>query len=276
MTEDTSRYTHRTRPRASAEAPALGLATVDVLGLPVVRAGGDAVLAAISSALAAERPLRIAYVNAHTATLASTNPEFHVCLRECDLLLNDGSGVALAAKWSGRPVSENLNGSDFTVRLLHLISARGQRVFLFGARPGVAVRAADKLRDLVPGLEIVGVSHGYRETSAVVGEIRDARAEVVVVALGNPLQELWLRDHLTATGALCGVSVGAFLDFTAGRVRRAPPWANRYGIEWVFRLVREPRRLARRYMVGGPVFVWRVAYRLMGQRFLGIGRSRRQ
>jgi len=241
---------------------ALGLATVEVLDLPVVRSSGVEVLEAIGTALDRGSRVKIAYVNAHTATMASHDPGFHSCLRRFDLLLNDGAGVALAARLNGCPVVENLNGSDFTLRLLRLAAARSLSVFLYGARPGVAEQAARNLATKVSDLRVVGASHGYRaDGAALVEEIRSSGANVVLAALGNPLQEQWLSANLDATGAACGVGVGAFLDFTAETVRRAPRWVNRYGAEWLFRFAQEPRRLARRYMVGGPVFLWRVTRR---------------
>jgi exopolysaccharide biosynthesis WecB/TagA/CpsF family protein len=107
------------------------------------------------------------------------------------------------------------------------------------------------------------VCDGYtqRTDEEIVEDIAASRADVVVVALGQPQQELWLNTHLQDTGCHLGVGVGAFLDFVSGRVVRAPRWMNRLGIEWLFRLVQEPGRLWRRYIVGNPVFLWR-AWRL--------------
>jgi exopolysaccharide biosynthesis WecB/TagA/CpsF family protein len=136
-------------------------------------------------------------------------------------------------------------------------------VFLYGGQPGVAASARDRLCDAIDGLEIVGVCDGYDERSAeeTAQFIRAARADVVIVALGQPKQELWLDRHLASTGCHLGLGVGAFLDFVSGRVVRAPRWMNRLGIEWLFRLVQEPVRLSRRYIVGNPLFLWR-AWRL--------------
>jgi exopolysaccharide biosynthesis WecB/TagA/CpsF family protein len=174
-------------------------------------------------------------------------------------VLGDGAGIAIAARVQGDRFPANLNGSDFNPVILEEAAARGWPVYFLGARPGVAERAADGLRRRINALDIAGLHDGYfQDNDAVVAAIKASGASVVMVAMGNPRQELWLRDHLDETGARLGVGVGAFFDFSAGQVRRAPAWMNRMGIEWLYRLAQEPARMWRRYIVGNPVFLWRV------------------
>jgi exopolysaccharide biosynthesis WecB/TagA/CpsF family protein len=176
-------------------------------------------------------------------------------------VLNDGSGVALAARLQGLTFPENLNGSDFNLRILELAARHGWPVFLLGAHPGVAERAASRLVDRLPGLTIAGTRNGYIDAdghAAVAAEIRESGASLLLVGMGNPLQERWLDEHLAATGCSIGVAVGAFIDFSAGEVQRAPRWMSDAGIEWMYRLRQEPRRLWRRYVLGNPAFVARV------------------
>ena len=140
-------------------------------------------------------------------------------------------------------------------------AVRGWRVFLLGGRPGVAELAGRRLCHRIPGLRLAGTHHGYfdeADSAAIAAQIRASRASVVMVALGQPRQEQWLEHHLAATGAGVGLAVGGFFDFAAGTVRRAPAWMNRAGLEWTFRLAQEPRRLAGRYLVGTPVYLWRL------------------
>jgi exopolysaccharide biosynthesis WecB/TagA/CpsF family protein len=204
----------------------------------------------------------VAYVNAHSLNLAWAIPAYQEALSRCDLVLNDGIGFSLAARMRGVRVQENLNGSDFTLRILELAAARRWRVFLFGGQPGVADETAARLQERIEGLEIVGACTGHDvDAHEVTAMIRAAAADVVLVALGQPKQELWLDEHLAETGCYLGVGVGAFFDFVSGRVTRAPAWMNKTGIEWLFRLFHEPRRLWRRYVLGNPVFLWR-AWRL--------------
>ena len=223
---------------------------------------GDEVLAILSDR-SLQAPRHLCYVNAHSLNLAYRDESYRGALSRASLVLNDGIGLDLAARMQGRDFPENLNGSDFTSRLLSLAAEKEWGVYLYGGHPGVAATAKKRLCASIDGLKVVGVCDGYDDRAAeeIVDEIRAAAADVVIVALGQPQQELWLDTHLAATGCHVGLGVGAFLDFTSGRVTRAPRWMNRLGIEWLFRLVQEPGRLWRRYVVGSPVFLWR-AWRL--------------
>ena len=203
---------------------------------------------------------RMAFVNAHSLNLSHELPEFRAALTRCDLLLNDGIGTQLAARLRGRHFPENLNGTDFIPRILALAAEREWRVFLYGGRPGVAERASHALQRGIPGLTIVGTANGYAEAD-VVAQVAATYADLVLVALGQPLQELWLDTNLNRTHCTLGIGSGAFLDFAAGQVPRAPEWMSSFGLEWLFRLSREPQRLWRRYLLGNPVFLWR-AWRL--------------
>ena len=234
---------------------------VDVLGVPLLAATRAEALADVESLCDGDRPALIAYANAHTLNLASRDASYRDLLQRASLVLNDGAGVALAARIGGDRFPENLNGSDFNVAILQLSARRDWPVFLLGGRPGVAERAATALRKRIPDLEIAGLHHGYfgrHDDAGIAALVRSSGARVLMVAMGNPLQEQWIDRHLPATGATVGVGVGAFLDFQAGEVRRAPAWMNRAGIEWVYRLGQEPGRLWRRYLLGNPVFLARV------------------
>jgi len=216
-----------------------------------------------------QSPALVAYINAHSINLARQNSTYRDILVASDLNLNDGSGVALAARIQGRRFKENLNGSDFNAAILRLASRLAWSVFLLGAREGVATRAAERLGARIDGLNIVGTHSGYwpeTSTDEVVAAIRASEADLVMVAMGNPRQEEWLAANLVSTGARIGVGVGAFFDFTAGSVPRAPAWMNRFGVEWVWRLAQEPRRMWRRYIVGNPLFLARVVRSRLGAR----------
>lgn len=169
-------------------------------------------------------------------------------------IVNDGIGLDIAA-WlvHRRRFAENLNGTDFIPRLCRR-SRRPLRFFLLGARPGVAERAARRLA-VDYGQPVVGWCDGYGEFAAasargeLAARINACRADVVLVAFGNPLQEQWILDNDEAIEAPLMFGVGALFDFLAGEVRRAPGWVRRARLEWLFRLCQEPRRLMRRYTV---------------------------
>lgn len=235
--------------------------TIEVLGIPVAKLEPPAALERIAAIYDAGEPALVAYANAHTLNLASSDPAYADVLRRAAIVLNDGSGIALAARIGGDRFPANLNGSDFNPAILGLAAGKGWPVYFLGAKPGVAERAAAAMRQRYSALIVAGCRDGYwapSESDRVAADIQASGATLVMAAMGNPLQEKWLDEHLAATGARLGVGVGAFFDFAAGEVPRAPAWMNRWGIEWVFRLAQEPKRLWRRYVVGNPLFLARV------------------
>jgi exopolysaccharide biosynthesis WecB/TagA/CpsF family protein len=237
------------------------LPSIEILGIPIACIDASEALMEIERLQERPSPALVAYVNAHSINLASKYPSYRDILVGSDLNLNDGSGVALAARIHGRRFKENLNGSDLNGDILRLASRLGWSVYLLGAAEGVAERAARRLRTQIDGLDIVGTHPGYWHEGAandVAAAIRASGADLVMVAMGNPRQEEWLAAHLESTGARVGVGVGAFFDFAAGTVPRSPAWMNKFGVEWMWRLAQEPRRLWRRYIVGNPVFLARV------------------
>jgi len=202
----------------------------------------------------AHRRLRLGFVNTFTAHLLLKSRDYRAALGRF-LLLNDGVGLDLVSLVRyGQRFPYNLNGTDFTP--FYLRSTRHTyRVYLLGGRPGIAERAAAALARIAPRHTYVGTHHGYfpaDENAAIVADIRAKGADVVIVALGNPLQEMWIAEHLDATGARLGIGVGALLDFLADAVPRAPLWMRRARLEWLYRMVLEPRRLWKRYVLFTP------------------------
>jgi alpha-1,3-mannosyltransferase len=242
--------------RASLES----LPRLDIMAVPVVAAGGAAVVAALDEAAAdAAHPVLVAYLNAHGSNLAAHDPEFLRALQEATVL-NDGVGLDIAARWlHGRSFPENLNGTDFTVRFLRE-SGRNWRVYWLGAKPGVAEAAAQATHARLARHSMAGVRDGYfssEEQAEVANAIREAGADLLLVAMGNPRQELWMREFGAATGCKLIFGVGALFDFLSGQVSRAPRWVRALRMEWAYRLALEPRRLARRYLLGNPYFLAR-------------------
>ena len=174
------------------------------------------------------------------------DPEFRRILNEADLVLPDGIGVVYSAKILGTPLKERVPGIDFAADMLAQLNEIGGRLFLLGAKPGVAELAAANLKDAHPGLIVCGTHDGYfREDGPVVEEIRAAAADVVFVCLGAPKQELWMVEHGPATGAHLMVGLGGSLDVFAGVVERAPEGFQKLGLEWLYRLLSQPSRLKR-------------------------------
>ena len=249
-----------------------GVSTIEILGVPIASLSPDEALDAIERLYESERPAFVAHANVHTLNLATDDPEFHRVLRRADLVLNDGKGVMLGARIQKERFPADLNGNFFGPLVLRKAAERAWPVFFFGARPGVAERAAERLSEALPALKIAGVRDGYFSTGEereIASEIRDSGAGLLMVALGNPLQERWIERYVGYTGARLGIGVGAFFDFQAGVMPRAPQLMNRLGLEWVYRLALEPRRMWRRYLVGNPLFLTRVAKGLLRARSEG-------
>lgn len=228
--------------------------------VPVATLRRSETFAKIQNHLDRHEPLMVAFCNAHTVNTARSDPAFAEAM-ESALVLNDGIGVDLASRLLfGEPFPENLNGTDLTPALLADVR-RPLRIFLVGGAPGVAEQAARALRLRFPRHAIVGTMHGYfppHERSRVIDMIAEARPDLVLVGMGHPIQELWAAENFRRLSAVV-MCIGAFLDYAAGVVQRAPEWVRRVRMEWAYRLVNNPRRFAGRYLVGNVSFLFFVA-----------------
>jgi N-acetylglucosaminyldiphosphoundecaprenol N-acetyl-beta-D-mannosaminyltransferase len=235
------------------------------LGVDAVTLAGA--LDRIEALVAAGRGGRVFTPNVDHVVIAERHAEFREAYRAADLSLADGVPILWAARLLGEPLPAKVSGSDLVVPLVERAAARGWRVYLVGAAPGVAAEAARTLQQRFPGLRIAGVDAPFvrldgpdPEGEAALARLAAAAPDLVLVAFGAPKQELWMHRHRAAFGRAVAVAVGASLDFVAGTIRRAPRWMQRAGLEWAFRLGREPRRLWRRYLVDDRRFVpivWR-------------------
>ena len=179
---------------------------------------------------------------------------FRQALNGADLVLPDGIGVVYAAKLLGRPLKGRCPGIDFAGKLMERMAKTGLRLYLLGAKPGVAETAAARLEAKYPGLIICGTHDGYfKEDAPVVEAVRAAEADVVFVCLGAPKQEYWMVKNGPATGARLMAGLGGSLDVFAGVVERAPESWQRLGLEWLYRLTKEPKRIGR--MARLPLFL---------------------
>lgn len=228
----------------------------------------DQAIGRIQEALDGGHHLKLAFANAHVVNLAAGDDLFARAL-QCFLVLPDGIGVDIAARLLHREAfPANLNGSDFMPALLLGIK-RPLRVGLVGARPGVAERAAAKLGVIAPGHSYRVFSHGFfgeAEEAALLAALMAERPDVLLVAFGNPRQEMWIANRLDRRHCGMAAGVGALFDFLGGEVKRAPAFARHLRIEWMWRLALEPLRLWRRYIVGNPLFLLRVMAQKLGGR----------
>ena len=219
------------------------------------------VLNAIHAALVRRVPTRIAFVNADCVNIAAGNSIYQQDLLDMDWVFADGIGVRLAGQLLKQPVRDNVNGTDLFPLLCEQLAAEGRSLFLLGGAPGVAQATADWAMLQYPGLRVIGTQHGFwrpDELHLILEWLHWLQPDVLLVGLGAPRQERWIQENMSKIGSTVVMGVGGLFDYYSGRIPRAPMWMRRIGLEWVWRLVQEPRRLFRRYIVGNWVFMARV------------------
>jgi len=228
-------------------------------------------------------PLLIMGPNAQLITLAAKLPRFAEAMRSAYLSVPDGISVVLAARLLGQPVPERVTGGDLMERLCIESARHDLSVFFLGGLPGAAELTARKFELLYSGFRTAGVScpsPGFEydpiECERIRREIADARPDLLCVAFGAPKQEIWMMENCRSLPIGAAIAVGAALDTRAGLRRRAPKWTHSIGLEWLYRLVREPRRLWRRYLIGNTEFISLFAREWWGRRpGKSVGRTAR-
>jgi len=235
-----------------------------VLGCRVDAIGAEAAVARIvllARAPAAELgPRLVVTLGTEMAVRARRDPSFRALLDGAALSLCDTIGIRLAARAYGLRIPQRVTGVDLVDPLARGLAAQGLGLYLLGARGDTAARAGAELARRHPGLQICGARDGYfreEESASVAAEIARSGARVLLVGLGSPRQEWWIERHLAATGAGAGIGVGGSLDVISGNLERAPLAFRRAGLEWFYRLLREPSRLRRQLAL--PHFVFLVA-----------------
>jgi N-acetylglucosaminyldiphosphoundecaprenol N-acetyl-beta-D-mannosaminyltransferase len=200
--------------------------------------------------------------NVDHVVVAQRSEEFVRAYQAASLSLVDGTPLYWLTKLLGYSVPEKVSGSDLVGPLLEMAAAKSFRVYLLGGADGSGARARELLSQTLPSLEVVGVDASRIDLTAppevdapIIERIRRANPHLLVVGLGAPKQEIWMYRHRQDLGPVVSLGLGACIDFLAGRVRRAPRWISAMGLEWVYRLALEPKRLARRYLVQDPAFV---------------------
>ena len=230
-------------------------ARIDLLGVPVDcvdMAGAVDFLAA--HAAGGTGCATVFAVNPEKVMKARQDPALRALLASATLLIPDGIGVVLAARWLGLGRFGRVPGSELMPNLCARAAERGHAVFLFGARPEVNDEAAAALLRRYPGLRIAGRQHGYveeKDMPDLIRRINESGADILFVALGSPRQEAWMHRYAPALRVKVAQGVGGTLDVIAGRVNRAPPLFLKLNLEWLYRLLREPRRIWRQRALAG-------------------------
>lgn len=247
-------------PRLSVPSADNRWKTRNILGFEILVASHDEAIVAMDDYLDAKSPALITFLNAHVSNLAAKDEHLAGILRQ-SLILNDGIGVDIASRLlHGAHFPDNLNGTDMIPRFLRHTRHRF-RIYMVGSAAGVADRALKALQDVAPQHTYVGAHHGFLNeggSGELLEDIRSKSADLVLVGMGTPIQEAWAYDLLVKPAAVSAICVGGLLDFVSEEKVRAPQWLRSLRAEWIFRLMIEPQRLWRRYLLGNPLFITRV------------------
>jgi N-acetylglucosaminyldiphosphoundecaprenol N-acetyl-beta-D-mannosaminyltransferase len=259
-------------PRASAPIAHQARERVDLLGTGIDAVPLSMLDQWIEALIASGEPHQVITANLDFVAIARRRPEFARLIAEADLVLCDGKPLQWASQLQGRPLPSRITGVDLVLHTAQLSAQLGYRIFLFGARAGVAERAAARLEEMFPGVQIAGWysppegDFDADETARILRTIRESRADALFVALGAPRQDFWIAEHMDELGVPLCAGIGGVFNFLTGEIRRAPDWVQRAGLEWAHRLVQEPSRLWKRYLLNDlPIFA-QLVVRQVGRR----------
>lgn len=239
--------------------------SVNILGVNVSTVTVSELHAEIRRLIDTQTHALVLHANVYALNIAYSKPWFRDLFNSAHLVFCDGAGVRWGARLLGKQIPARITYADWMWDLAGFCSQHAYTLFFLGARPGVAEQAALRLRDRYPDLKIVGVHDGYfdknlrsLENESCIQEINAANPHILVVGFGMPLQEKWLDENWHQINANIALTGGAVFDYISGELRRAPRWMTDNGFEWLGRLLIEPFRLWKRYLIGNPLFLWRV------------------
>jgi N-acetylglucosaminyldiphosphoundecaprenol N-acetyl-beta-D-mannosaminyltransferase len=229
--------------------------SLEILGVKVHRLTMHEALTRLDALLDENKFHQVVTLGTEMIMHAQQDEEYRQLVQQADLVVPDSAGVVWASRRTRYPLAERVPGVEMIPHLAQLPSGRKPRVFLLGASPGVADRAAEVLKE--KGLNVVGVMNGYfQDDREAVQAVSAANADILLAALGFPKQEKWVRRHASELNVRASIGVGGSLDVFAGKVQRAPGWMCRLGLEWLHRLIKEPARFMR--MLALPKFMLQV------------------
>jgi N-acetylglucosaminyldiphosphoundecaprenol N-acetyl-beta-D-mannosaminyltransferase len=237
----------------------LPLEPVEILGLPVDRLNMRQTLDRLEMFVDQRIPRLIVTADAAGIVQAQSDPEWNEIFRGADLRTPDSIGVIWAAKRQGKPISERVSGVDLVSQICQLSADKGYRIYFLGAAPGVAELAAEKLRLKFPGCNIVGARHGFFPSDSdtvVAAEVAEYKPDFLFVAMGIPRQEKFIRATQTIIQAPVAMGVGGSFDVFSGKVKRAPKLFQAMHIEWLWRVIMNPKKLSKAKNL--PIFAWMV------------------
>ncbi len=230
--------------------------TINILGVNVSSATVSDAVQLISGAISSGNKMSVFTPNSEIILSAYKDAQFKNIINSASLCTADGIGVIYASKIFGAPIPERCSGYDISLELIKEIAKTGSSLYLFGASPGVAETAKKKIEESNPGINIVGYHDGYfdaEEEKNIINDINEKKPNVLFVCLGSPKQEKWIYDHLNDLDINIAIGLGGCLDVYAGNIKRAPQIFIKLGLEWFYRLIKEPKRFFR--MLALPKFM---------------------
>lgn len=231
---------------------------IELFGVPMDALSMAETVSEIDRRIAGRLFTQHVVVNVAKLVQMQDDPELARAVKACDLINIDGAGVVFGGRMLGLKIPERVAGIDLFEELLGYAEGAGKSVYLLGATPEVIAKTVAKVRNDHPGLDIAGYHHGYfwDDEEAIVHKIQASGAALLFVGIGSPLKERFINRWRDDFGVLFAMGVGGTFDVVAGKVRRAPVWMQRAGLEWLFRVLQEPRRMWRRYLVTNTRFIF--------------------
>jgi len=245
---------------------------INVLGVPISNCSLNELLNAIEQCITIKSKISILSCNVRLLNFAYQYKWLRKFINQAEIVCIDGVGVRVGAWLLGHKTVRRLNFTDFFWDLAEKVNSHGFTFFFLGARPGIAEKAAAILKIQFPNLQIAGIYHGYfdknigsKENISVINKINTARPNILIVGIGTPLQERWLMENIDQIEANVTMTAGGFFDIFSGPRRRGPRFLTDNGFEWLTRLFIEPRRVWKRYLIGIPLFLWRILKQKFGK-----------
>lgn len=244
---------------------AIDVSNLNLLGVRFAGHSKASLLNLISDRIESRCKTLVLSGNINAFNLAYEQPWLHNLFNRADIIRVDGAGIRLGARLLGYSLPPRMTWADFVWDLAALSADNGYHLFCLGGRQGIADAAAKSMQQKFPNLQIVGFHHGYFDTSEtgnenrlVLKKISNGRPDILIVGMGMPIQEKWIYENWEYLDATIIMTAGAVFDYVSGRVPRPAPIFTRNGFEWLGRFLIEPRRLWRRYLIGNPLFFWRI------------------
>lgn len=234
---------------------------INFWGFPVDNLSLEEALQQIEGFIRTGKPQQHVAINVDKIIKMRKDPQFRKTIAGCDLITIDGQPLIWASKLLGRPIKERFGGLDIMNGIIPRAVDKGYRIYLLGAREEVVKKVVEHYKLKFPSLRIVGWRDGYweaRKEEKMVTEIKNVKPDILFVAISSPKKEVFLQKYLRKMDVPFVMGVGGAFDIIAGVTKRAPKWMQRCGLEWLFRLCQEPRRLWKRYLLEDPIFLWLV------------------